>query len=246
MDLTLNPLIQTAIKAALENDWTLAVNLNKKIITENPKDAEAFNRLARAYFELGKINDARKSYKQVLSVDPYNQIALRNLKRITKTTKINNHNNHAPINFQIFLSEPGKTKLVALVKVTTPNTISALSIGEKLNLVYKKHAVTVTNNQNQYIGAIPDDLAHHLISLVAGGNQYQAYVKSLKSNGLQVIICEELRSKRFVNQPSFLESGTKIYYPLLRQENTVINGESQLGNEETDGNDIETEEKETY
>ena len=205
-------LASQAIEAALVNNWSKAISLNKQLLSQNPKDVDALNRLAWAYTELGQLAAAKKTYRQVIEIDKYNPIAVKNIKKIFKAGKNNNHNNHnGPIDPQIFLAEPGKTKLVNLLKLAIPQVLSTLVSGQELKMVCKKHSVTILTLENQYVGALPDDLAHHLISLCTGGNKYKIFVKSAKTNSLQVFIREIFRSKRFINQPSFLDQISKNY-----------------------------------
>ena len=75
-------LYQQAIDAALDSKWEEALKINKKIIKLDPKNVDALNRQAKAYMELGKPNLAKKYYSEALKFDPYNPIALKNLKII--------------------------------------------------------------------------------------------------------------------------------------------------------------------
>jgi len=79
---------QQAIDAALDSKWELALKLNKQIIRLDSLNIDALNRMAKAYIELGKGNLAKKFYSEVLKIDPYNPIALKNLK-IIKSCKPN-------------------------------------------------------------------------------------------------------------------------------------------------------------
>ena len=82
-----------AVQAALEADWTRAVDLNTRIIEANADDLEARNRLGRALLETGKLEEAKASYAEVLKAEPNNPIAIRNIARLTTLiehkTKIN-------------------------------------------------------------------------------------------------------------------------------------------------------------
>jgi len=199
-----------AIKAAIESDWGKAQKLNLAIIKQNPQDLSALNRLARTYAELGKIEQARKTYRKVLSLDRYNPIASKNLERLSgagKTKKVSPKKKR-PSASDIFLEEPGKTKVVKLVKLAAPSVLSGLDNADPVHLVSKKRNVGVTNEEGAYLGAIPDDLSRRLIHLMQGGNRYEAFVKAVEKGGLQIFIRETFRSPRFKNLPSFTPSGT--------------------------------------
>src|SRR5690242_4664396 len=83
----ISSLQRQAIQAALSFHWDEAIKLNKKIIESTPLDADALNRLARAYCETGKFSQSRKLYSQVLELDPYNSIAAKNIKRLSNFKK---------------------------------------------------------------------------------------------------------------------------------------------------------------
>lgn len=219
-----------AIDAALESRWNDGLKLNKKIIKVDPEDADALNRQARCYMELGKNNLAKKYYQQVLKLDPYNPIALKNLK-IVKAFKSNGipHSTDGQIKIApaLFLQEPGKTKVVNLLKVAEPKTLSLLFCGMPVSMLLKNKRIIVVDRDRGYLGVLPDDICHHLIRLVKGGNKYNLIIKSVKVNGLSVLIREIKRSKRFKNQPSFLE-GTQ--YPTL---DVITSFDSESSDEET-------------
>ncbi len=200
-----NSQVKLAIQAALTGDWEKAAQVNSKILKDNPEDCEALNRLARAYFELCELEKAKVCYQKVLEIDPANSIATKNLKLLAKGNGNNGRNGKTQnLSLDIFLSEPGRTKLVNLVNLATPATLSILKCGEQIQIVVKKHQIVIENQDGEYLGAIPDDLSHYLISLTKAGNHYEAFIKAVKTNILTVIIWEKIRAAKFANQPSFL------------------------------------------
>lgn len=215
-----NNLHHQAINAALNSNWSEALKLNRQIIKEDPQNVDALNRLARANFEMGKINLAKKYYSEALKFDPYNPIAIKNLKIIksfkkedfninSQTMLQQNHNGHAAqVLASLFLQEPGKTKIVNLIKVAEPQKLSRMFCGMSVDLVVKNRKLTVVDPQGVYLGAIPDDISFKLIRLINGGSKYQIYIKSIRFNAMSVLIKETFRSKKFRNQPSFLEAAT--------------------------------------
>ena len=209
-----NPNAQTlsyqAIDAALDCRWDEALKLNKKIIKDDPKNVDALNRQARVYMEMGRMSLAKKHYSEVVKIDPYNPIALKNLK-IIKSFKPS-ASNGAPItttaklSASLFLQEPGKTKIVNLLKVAEPQKLSKTFCGMPVTMTVKNRKIIIVDTEDDYLGVMPDDINHHLLRLLRGGNKYELFIKSIKVNGLAVLIKETYRSKRFKNQPSFLEN----------------------------------------
>ncbi len=205
-------LSQQAINAALNCLWIEAQTLNRQIIKVDPENVDALSRLGRVCFELGKTGQAKKYYSQALKVDPYNPIALKNLKIIKayKPNGIKRTSHQSPVSPNMFLHEPGKTKVVTLLKVAEPQKLSNLYPGMEVNLVSKSRNISITDAENQYLGILPDDITFLLTKLIKGGNKYQAIIKAVRVNGISVLIRESFRSSRFKNRPSFPESGTKL------------------------------------
>lgn len=203
-----------AIDAALESRWQDALKLNKQIIKLHPQNVDALNRQARAYMELGRYNLAKKYYQQALKIDPYNPIALKNLK-IIKSFKSTNQPPHAngqgKLSPSLFLQEPGKTKVVNLLHICEPQKLSSAFCGMMVNMSVKNRKITIIDRSGDYLGVLPDDISHHLIRLLKGGNKYELFIKSIRVNALSVLIRETFRSKRFKNQSSFLEHSTTSF-----------------------------------
>ncbi len=206
-------LASLAIDAALDMRFEEAIKLNTQIIEVDPTNVDALNRQARAYFELGNLEEAKNFYTLALKYDQYNPIAQKNLKIIQATKSngaVNGHIKHmgngfAKISPSLFLQEPGKTKIVTLIKVAEPQKLSATFCGMGVDLLVKNRGITVVDPDGTYLGVLPDDTAHSLLRLIKGGNKYQAIVKGIKLNGISIMIKEVFRSSKFKNQPSFLE-----------------------------------------
>jgi tetratricopeptide (TPR) repeat protein len=197
---------EQAVKAALAQNWLKALEINKKILKDFPQNIAALNRLGRAYWEMGKVTQAQKTYKKVLKFDSLNPIANKNLKRLARggqAKKCTNKKNTFTPSGKIFLEEPGKTKIVRLVRLAPPSVLAQQDNADPVIMTVKKRAVSVSSEDGSYLGAIPEDLAARLIRLIKGGNQYQAFVKSVDHQRLEIFIREVSRAKKFFNNPSF-------------------------------------------
>jgi len=205
--MTNNNLEKQAIQAAIKGSWQKAVDLNRQILKENPKNIAALNRLARAFWELNKVDQAQKTYRKVLTFDPYNSIATKNLQRLVKKSKKSQQKKIAyPSN--LFLEEPGKTKTIKLIRLASADVLAELSNGQTVKLEPKKRTISVNTENKVYLGTIPDDLSLRLIKFINGGNRYQAFVKAIDKQHLEIFVREIFRSKRFRNFPSFAPSGS--------------------------------------
>lgn len=233
----LSNLSQLAIDAALSANWKDALTINQEIIKIEPKNIDALTRKAKACLELGDPEEAEKCYNEALKIDSYNPIALKNLKMMKALGKDKlkqNTQNGKPhiMSGSMFLQEPGKTKIVSLLKVAEPQKLSQIFCGMNVDLVIKGKKINVTDGDNTYLGILPDDTSHLLVRLIKGGNKYEALVKSTKLNGLSIMIREIYRSKKFKNQPSFIEGGSSA--SLSNDILTRVETESDTTDEETD------------
>lgn len=205
-----------AISEALSCNWVRCVELNKQILKLEPENPDCLNRLAKAYFELGRYSLAKKAYEEVLRIDPYNGIAQKNFKKVSsfkKNANIPLANGHtSSISPALFIEEPCTTKLVNLTKVAEPQKLLTLFPGQEVYLVLKNRGVFVTNSHNQYLGVLPDDIGFLMRKLLTGGNKYVTLIKSIKPNGLTVLIREVFRSKKFKNQASFLDEARVLTF----------------------------------
>lgn len=223
-------LAQQSIAAALEGSWEKAITLNKDILKGDPKNIDALNRLARALAELGEIAKAKKISQQVIDIDPFNSIALKAIKKwtgikpgetiVTKTS--------SP---EVFLEEPGKTKIVPLLHLGCMDILGKLDSGDEISLDDHCHRVAATTMDGKYIGRLPDDLSARIKKLTALGNSYKAYIKSIDPNDVTVFIREVQRGKKAGDTASF--SPEKIDYvaytppELVRKKDVAIPTEAE-------------------
>lgn len=200
-----NLLAQEAVGFALSGNWKEALDINLKILKQQPQDVEALNRLARAYKELGQMTKARSTTQKVIKIDPANQIALKAiarweaLKEIDKTTQ-------SGITADAFLEEPGKTKLVTLMHPGDKKVLAKLDSGNEVSLLVHPHRISVVTTEKKYIGRLPDDLAARLRRMIKAGNKYIVRIKSVNKNEIGVFIRETFAKET----PSFLPE--KIEY----------------------------------
>lgn len=220
--------VSTAIEAALKCDWAAAVSANTKLLKNDPSDIDCLNRLGKAYLESGENKKAVTFFRKVLKIDKYNPIAAKNLVRAQGLKQPAKTASRAATNF---LEEPGKTKLVTLVNVAPATILLKQDHADSLTLLPKRHTVIVQDSQDNYLGALPDDLGHRLGILMKGGNRYEAIAKSVTRNSIVVFIRELVRAKKFHNTPSFLTTNTPDYLSFVREETTI----SPKEDEEDDG-----------
>lgn len=223
-----------AIQAMILGDWKKAASLNKELINENPKDIDALNRLAYVFTILGKIQDAKSTYRKVLKIDILNQIAIRNIKKLTEMgpkqikkslSSIKGVNN-------TFLEETGKTKIISLINTAQPKIITLLTTGQPVVIMIKRSKIFVQDQNTQYLGVLPDDIGKRLIKLIRGGNTYTACVKSATEHNVCIFIRETKRISKYRNQPSFPQTDNQNFG--LSRTKIKIKNYKDLGEEDDD------------
>jgi len=173
------PIQKQAIEAAKAQDWSLAVDLNQEILNEDQKNIGALNRLALAKMQLGQLKEAKLYLNQVLELDKHNKVALRNLEKAKKRKKgkVAQFNQGSS-----YIEEPGKAKIVSLIRITDTKLLDNLSVGESCLLEPKKSLVSVILSSNKnYIGSLTQDISLRLIKLIQQGNKYQCTIHSVES-----------------------------------------------------------------
>lgn len=221
-----------AIQTALTGDWEKAIKINKELLGENPDDVEALNRMGLAYMILGKSKNAKDTYTKVLAIDPLNSIALKNLRKILSNSKNKSENIVIQVN-NIFLEEPGKTKIVELINLAQSEILLTLQTGQVVDLSIKRLKVFISQGK-KYVGVLPDDIGKRLIRFINGGNKYEAYVKSTSHQEVTIFIRELKRASKFKDQVSFLHQiEKKLNIKKNAKENTYEDeDDSDAGEEE--------------
>ena len=193
---------QQAIKAALTGDWEKARDLNSSIVKDEPDNTDALNRLARAYAELGNLDKARQTAQKSLDLDPFNQIAKNALEK-WKDLKVSSKQTKKASSAQVFLEEPGRTKIVKLMNIGSPDVLAQLDAGDEVTLNTHGHLVSVCTDEGTYVGKLSDVLSSHLKNLISHGNEYASYIKSSNSKEVKIIIRETKRAPKLKDIPSF-------------------------------------------
>ena len=202
-------LAQKAISFALAGKWREAVEVNKKILKDNPKDIDSLNRLARAYAELGELTHARNYSKKVLLIDPFNQIAKKCLEKWKSIKKSENYP-CVSSSGSAFIEQPGKTKIVTLLYTGAEKVLAKLDAGDEVVLNLQGHRASVVGADGKYVGRLPDDLGARLKHLTQMGNIYQLLVKSIEKKDIKIFIREVKCSPKLADLPSF--PGERIEY----------------------------------
>jgi tetratricopeptide (TPR) repeat protein len=184
---------EQAVDLAAKNRWEEAVEANLNLISLG-EDADTFNRLGKAYFELGKLAEARDAYQNALRLMPSNSIARKNLDRLddllARSATAPVRTERQLVDLRLFITETGKTALTTLIDVPRGSSIEAVVTGEKVELKQENRNVLVLDVGGNVIGRIEPKLAQRLSELMAGGNRYAAAVAQANGHHLRVLLRE--------------------------------------------------------
>ncbi len=225
--LTRRQLGEEARKAAFEGSWEEAVALNLQIIDRFQRDADAFNRLGRAYISLGNLDEAKEAYSKALRADPANLIARRNLQRL-EILRGQGGRSSADVTRpgpmprpSAFLEEVGKTWVDELVNPGELRTLADISSGEELQLAEEDDRLVVRRASGERLGEVEPKTARRVLDLMASGNRYEIFALGLAGQTLRIIIREIFRDPSVATTVSFPRQITSRAYlrdrDLLRQ-----------------------------
>jgi tetratricopeptide (TPR) repeat protein len=184
-----------AIELAAKSRWQEAVDINRQMISLG-EDADTYNRLGKAYFELGRFAEARDTYQHALRLNPTNTIAKKNLARLQELLA---RGDEAPapakttrqlVDLRLFITETGRTCLTTLVDVPRSAVVDSIVTGERVELQLEGRTVMVIDADANIIGRLEPKLAQRLSELLAGGNRYAAAIAHTNGSQIRVLIRE--------------------------------------------------------
>ena len=194
-------LIEKSIASALNQDWHQAIEINLEILQQNPYHIATLNRLAKAYREIGQVDRAIQTYEQTLQYDRFNTIAQKNLGLLQKWLKHNCNYNGKRYNTE-FIDEPGKTKVLPLIRLGESNILTTLEPGQIVDMNIKSHYICITTHNNEHIGALTDDISYRLKQFIDNGYVYQSVIKDASIKRVHIFVKEAGRPDNY-HSPTF-------------------------------------------
>ncbi|MEX0621535.1 MAG: tetratricopeptide repeat protein [Candidatus Woykebacteria bacterium] len=245
--ISIDPLVDEAIDAALENNWQKALQLNQELLKKYPEDVDTLNRLARSLAETGKVAESKKLYRKVLELDPYNSIAAKNLAKLSsiRKTEVNEGQIFSSLKGDLFLEESGKTCTSILEDTAMTSILVALRTGDKTQLSPQKSNLVVLSSGGRRLGKIPGGLAKRMMQDIKIGSKFEGiiksvYIKSEKSENpkpqVAIFLREVYRSKKVSSSP--FPTTNSPFTPYVREETlNLLSSQAPLPTEADD--DIE-------
>jgi hypothetical protein len=194
-----------AIALAIQGRWQEAVEVNKHLIENYPQDPEAYNRLGKAYMELGEYTQAEEAYQRAVELDPYNIIAKKNLSRLSYLIKSEAESQEAiqKADPYYFMEETGKSRVFTLQRPAPVETLAKTVAGNIVYLRVNGSTLVVEDDGGTYLGIIEPRYGQRLVQLMMGGNRYSAAVVSSSGDAIAVIVREVYKDPAQVGIPSF-------------------------------------------
>ncbi len=209
---------QEAINAAKNGNWPQAILVNQEIIKLYGEDPESMNRLGLAFLKNNQETEAKKTFKRVIEIDKFNIIANKHLEKIknqeSSTDIIFNQNND-------FIEEPGKSKIVTLHRLTSKDQLKKLKVGQNCYLQLKNRYISIIDENDKHIGALPEDISFRLSKLISNGNEYRCVIYKVSDKQCLVQIKETLRSKKnqqIVSFPSKVQNNLVLPDDFILEE----------------------------
>ena len=237
---------EQAIALAMQGRWQEAIEVNKEIIENFPKDVDAYNRLGRAYIELGEYAQSREAYSKTLELDPYNPIAKKNLQRFSylKERTVSLANESRKVEPQHFIEEIGKAGVVNLYALAPKEILARTVAGDGVYLKVSGSSLIVEDGRGEYLGQVEPRHSQRLAKLIEGGNKYSAAVVSSSEDSMTLMIREVYQDSSQAERLSFPPRGLEEVRPYVRdrllkvepgsEEGTGESGYTIIGGEEVE------------
>lgn len=228
-------LAEQAINLAMESKWEEAAQVNRQVLSIDPRNADAYNRLGKALTELGRYGEARAAYGRTLELDGANSIAKKNLSRLQALGDVAAPNEgRQKVDPDLFIEETGKT---GTTQIQNPDSqaLKVMAAGDLVHLREQDSQLQVADPGGAYLGTVEPRLALRLINFMKSGNQYAAAIASVSPAGdaARVIIKETLQSP---------ENAGKLSFPATAPDGFRAYTKDSLLRHEADDDDIDHDE----
>jgi len=235
---------QEAISLAMQSRWQEAVTVNQSILELFPTDIDAYNRLGRAFMELGEFAKAKEAYSRGLELDPNNAIAQKNLQRLSllPASKVKVKEERREVAPDLFIGEMGKAGVVNLQNLAPGEVLARMAAGNQVYLKVRGQRLIIENEQGEYLGLVEPPHGFRLARLIEGGNKYTAAIVNIDNDTARVIIREVFQHPSQIGRPSFPVKAVEGFQPHVKD--TLLRHEAVEEEALEEGEDVELEEGE--
>lgn len=209
---------QEAIALAMQSRWQEAVVVNQNIIDSFPTNIDAYNRLGRAYTELGEFAKAKEAYSKTLELDSDNAIAQKNLNRLSllREPKAPVREERREVAPNLFIGEMGKAGVVNLQNLAPEEVLAQMAAGNRVNLRVRNGQLIVENEDGEYLGMVEPQHGLRLAKLMEGGNKYIAAIVSTDHEKARILVRETFQHPSQAGRLSFPVKAVEGFQPHVR------------------------------
>ena len=206
-----------AVELAMSGRWAEAIAVNSEIIATSSSDLGAYNRLGKALLELGDPEAARAAFEHSLALDPSNQIARKNIERLSEGMVCGGS---ASLSHKMFIGEVGKSAQVELLGCAADASRPYLAAGSAIELRVHNGNLVAYSVQGQYVGIVPPKRGRRLAVLMEGGNRYEGAVVNSGEATVSVVLHESYQHPSLRSKTSFpaMAAELPVLAPLLELE----------------------------
>jgi len=235
---------QEAIALAMQSRWQEAVAVNQSIVESFPTDIDVYNRLGRAFIELGDFARAKEAYGQALELDSNNVIAERNLQRLSllSESRVPVKEERREVAPNLFIGDMGKSGVVNLQNLAPQEVLARMTAGNQVYLEVRGQQLVVQNEGGEYLGRVDPQYGFRLAKLIEGGNQYTVAIVSLDNDRAKVLIREVFQHPSQLGRLSFPVKAVEGFHPHVKD--TLLRHEAIEEEALEDSEDAELEEGE--
>ena len=197
-------MVDQAIQLAIKGDWDAAIKINQELVLLNPNETDSYNRLGKAFEEIGNYEEAKQAFQKALTLSPYNNIAARNLSRLNQlASSLQPAKRSKKLSPSAFIGEQGKTITALLHEVHSKQTYYQLVPGDLLELDIKSNTLVISDPNHVITATLERPIASRLVNLISGGNKYRGSVTSIDEEGIHIMIQEIYQHPSQINITSF-------------------------------------------
>ncbi len=228
-----------AVKAALDGNWSEAVDLNHQAVEIAPRDVGSFNRLATALIELGRFSEAKEAAETALGLSPDNKIARKHVDRLSQLA---GEVASAPVASGSraavrFITDSAKATVSELVNPADARVLATVAPGQELHMQDNGVRMELLTKAGERIGALEVHIAHRLRKLCDKGNQYEFSVAKLSETGIAVLVAETHCAPGMTSVISFPPSLQKSASDIDLEDEPMEEGDEGLDVSEVDDED---------
>lgn len=236
---------ELAISLAMQSKWEEAVIANQSILRVFPEDVDAYNRLGKAYTELGQYDDARDAYGRALTIEPINSIAKRNLTRLAGLKSApRGEQEAARVDPSLFIGETGKTTVVNLIALGDKGIVAKSTAGDIVDLRVRGKGLEVFTSAGEYVGLVEPKVGLRVVNFMQSGNRYEAAITSVTDHQIKVMLRETYQAPDMAGRVSFPSRPEPGFRPYVKERLVRNDLDSPNGFSEDDDDSTEWEEEE--